>query len=176
MAYSFPVQSRFFPRQENPDGCRDQEQRCHSDKQPLKGVEGRTHDSSFRVAEIPAQVWAVDHGQSRESGHEKCTECDQGPVEDISTKSLSAGELQIDDLQLFCEGFDCVRLRLCHSLPQQRAHGRLQGLRQGNQQIRIRDRQSRFTQLKIRAWKAGLCCRQSGKRFRFPGPGFPRCL
>ena len=34
----------------------------------------------------------------------------------------------------------------------------------------------RFTQLKIRAWKAGLYCRQSGKRFRFPGPGFPRRL
>lgn len=35
---------------------------------------------------------------------------------------------------------------------------------------------ARFTQLKIRAWKAGLYCRQSGKRFRFPGPGFPRRL
>ena len=71
MAYSFPDQSRLFPRQENPDARRDQEQRCHPDKQPLKGVEGRTHDSGFRVAEIPAQVRAVDHDQCRKSGHEK---------------------------------------------------------------------------------------------------------
>lgn len=49
-------------------------------------------------------------------------------------------------------------------------------LRQGGQHRDLWEPPARFTQLKIRAWKAGLCCRQSGKRFRFPGPGFSRCL
>ena len=55
---------------------------------------------------------------------------------------LSPGKLQIDDLQLFRKGFDLVRLRLRHCLAQQRAHRRLQGLRQGDQQIGVRDGQA----------------------------------
>lgn len=49
-------------------------------------------------------------------------------------------------------------------------------LAQLNDFLRVWEGLARFTQLKIRAWKAGLYCRQSGKRFRFPGPGFPRRL
>ena len=42
----------------------------------------------------------------------------------------------------FQKGFDLVRLRLRHCLAQQRAHRRLQGLRQGDQQIGVRDGQA----------------------------------
>ena len=67
--------ANLFPRQENTYQRRYQGKGGQAGKAPLKGVESRTHDSGFRVAEIPAQVRAVDHGQSRKSGHEKCTEC-----------------------------------------------------------------------------------------------------
>ena len=96
-----------------------------------------THNSYFkRMALDPYR------GQNRGDGQDAPAHRDEQPVEGRPPHGLSPGKLQIDDLQLFRKGFDLVRLRLRHCLAQQRAHRRLQGLRQGDQQIGVRDGQA----------------------------------
>ena len=132
----------FFSRQENADHCRDQSKGRQTDKAPFKGVDGHAHDGSLRGAVIPAQVGAVHRCQDCGHGQNTHAHCNEQPVEGRAPHGLSPGKLQIDDLQFFREGFDLVRLYLRHRLAQQRAHGSLQGLRQGDQQIGIWDGQS----------------------------------
>ena len=60
-------------------------------------------------------------------------------MEGRAPHGLFSGKLQVDDLQLFRKGFHFIRLRLPYRLAQQRTNGDLQGLRQGDQQVGVRD-------------------------------------
>jgi hypothetical protein len=105
-------------------------------------VDGHAHDGGFRGTVIPAQVGAVHHDQNGRDSQDAHAHDDEQPVEGRAPHGLSPGKLQIDNLQLFREGFDLIRLYLRHRLAQQGAHGSLQGLRQDDEQIGIRDGQS----------------------------------
>ena len=100
----------------------------------------------------------------------------QGGADRLSPPLLTFPALDLLD---GIQGKPCGTLRIAGSAPfplEEFQDAQPQHFSQGYQHADIWKSGSRFTQLKIRAWKAGLYCRQSGKRFRFPGPGFPRRL
>lgn len=135
----------FFSCETHADDCRNQDEGGQTDKGPFKGVDGHTHDGGLRGAVIPAQVGAVHHDQNGRNSQDAQAYCDEQPMEGRAPHGLPPGKLQIDNLQLFREGLDLVRFRLRHCFAQQCADRGLQSLRQGDEQIGVRDGQSGIT-------------------------------
>ena len=82
--------------------------------------------------------------QPCQQGNDDQTQSQQRPEEAFSSVRFPPGQLPVELLQLFRNNPYFVRLFRGDGLAQQRADGRFQRLRQGNEQIGVRNRQPRF--------------------------------
>lgn len=85
------------------------------------------------------------HGKQRQKSRcKRNAQRDADPVQHRPSRPLSLCQLEIDDLQLFRNRFQIIRLRRGDRLSQQSADRRLQCLREGKQQVGIWDGKPRF--------------------------------
>ena len=103
----------------------------------------------LRVLVIPGKIGAAHGKQRQKSRYEHDAQRNADPVQHGFSRPLPFCQLEIDDLQLFRDRFQVIRLRCGDRLTQQSADRRLQCLREGKQQVGIWDGSPPFTYLKI---------------------------
>lgn len=138
--------SRLFSlsSQERPNCCGEQENRRCPDIQPLGSMQRHPGHGRLRVLVIPGKIGAAHGKQRQKSRYEHDAQRDADPVQHRPSRPLSLCQLEIDDLQLFRNRFQIIRLRRGDRLSQQSADRRLQCLREGKQQVGIWDGKPRF--------------------------------
>ena len=119
-------------RQEQSRRSAREHERRNPDEHPFERMEGGGCDRRLRVAEVPAQVGPIEGREASQGKHRRRADRDEDAAECPAADLVLPRELEVDDLELRGQGFKPVRFRGRDGFSQQRAHGRLYRLREGD--------------------------------------------